>query len=165
MSVPYRLRPGAGFVLLVVVVLTCLSFFAWGLAKPDLDEVWRLQLELKVGRRAPLSSQEMGLLQRALCEHPSLADALVDEGRSGLISANRDGAIERGYGYAVLRGGGAISAVAVKSDKAVEVRARTLGATSTGKTPFDWAPPAKGKCPTLVEVLVPKQSVVRVTAR
>jgi hypothetical protein len=79
------------------VVLTyalTLAFFAWGLATPPLDRVWQLHHELKIGRIYKLSKEDRKLLLGAMTEHPALANALLDTGQAGIISANRDGWID-----------------------------------------------------------------------
>lgn len=80
-----------------MVVLTyglTLAFFAWGLATPPLDRVWRLHHELKIGRVYKLDEDDRDLLLSAMARHPELAAALLPSGQIGIISAHRDGWID-----------------------------------------------------------------------
>jgi hypothetical protein len=88
MRIPWALRPGAGFVLLVLVLASSVAFFAWGMATPPLDEAWRIQVELRVGRTKPLSKRERRIFSRAMCRHAEIADGILDEERAGVISAH-----------------------------------------------------------------------------
>ena len=102
-GIPYRNRPGIGFVLLVAATLSAIAFFAWGLRTPELDVVWRLQTELMVGRRGPLERWETDVLARSLRRHPTIAEDMLDDAPAGVISANVDGVVESGYAYLVRR--------------------------------------------------------------
>ena len=80
-----------------MVVLTygfTLAFFAWGLATPPLDRVWRLHHELKIGRVYKLDEDDRELLLSAMARHADLAAALLPSGQIGIISAHRDGWID-----------------------------------------------------------------------
>jgi hypothetical protein len=87
-------RPSIGFSLVVVTYALLVAFFAWGLSTPDLDRIWRLHHELKIGRVYKLSKEDRQLLLSAMAKHPALAAALLDSGEAGIISANRDGWID-----------------------------------------------------------------------
>jgi hypothetical protein len=134
---------------LVLVLISSISFFAWGARTPLLDSVWRLQTELRLGRRPPLSSAELALFQRALCEHP----AIVEE---GLISANHQGLIENGYAYAVVKKSTVLAVSLPGSVPIADVRVRTVDARAEGAPradrPFEWTVPRSKSCPTLIEV-------------
>jgi hypothetical protein len=166
-KVPYAMRPGAGFVLLVTSALACLGFFAWGLARPNLDVVAQLQLELRLGRRDPLSGDELRLLQRALCRHPKLAEDLLEGDGEGLISAHRRGLVEHGWAYLIRTPERSQEPVQVQvpaglKKQHLKVRARTVQAEIEGQAsveaPFIWAPPSQGRCPTLIELRTAKKS-------
>lgn len=167
MKVPYAARPGAGFVFLVLSAALCLAFFGWGLARPDLDVVAQLQLELRLGRRAPLSGEELRLLQRALCRHPKLAEDLLEGDGYGLISAHRRGLVEHGWAYLIRTVEQSQAPVQVQvpaglKKQHLKVRGRTAHAEIEGQAsvdaPFSWTPPGEGPCPTLIELRTAKKS-------
>jgi hypothetical protein len=87
-------RPSLGFSLVVATYALSIAFFAWGLSTPPLDRVWQLHHELKIGRIYKLSKDDRRLLMDSMRQHPSLANALLDSGQVGIISANRDGWID-----------------------------------------------------------------------
>jgi hypothetical protein len=89
-----RQRPSIGFALVVATYALSVAFFAWGLATPPLDRIWQLHHELKIGRVDKLSKDDRRLLLDSMREHPSLANALLDAGEAGIISAHRDGWID-----------------------------------------------------------------------
>src|SRR5690606_27026162 len=70
------------------------AFFAWGLSTPPLDRIWQLHHELKIGRVYKLSKEDRTLLLDSMSRHPALANALLDAGEAGIISAHRDGWID-----------------------------------------------------------------------
>ncbi len=160
MSLPYRARPGWGFALLVAVVLSSAVFIGWGLRTPPLDLVWQMQLELLLGERESLAETEFELLQDTLERYPDLADHMLDDAASGLVSAHVAGAVDLGYAYAVRRSRQAAQALLVTSltDERLEFKVRTVetngrGATS-GDESFSWRLPDEGPFPQLVEVLL-----------
>ncbi len=167
MKVPYRMRPGAGFVLLVCSALGCLGFFTWGLSRPDLDVVAQLQLELRLGQRSPLSGEELRLLQRALCRHPKLAEDLLEGDGYGLISGHRRGLVEHGWAYLLRTPERSQDPVQVQvpaglKKQHLKVRGRTahheIEGQATLESPFSWLPPSEGPCPTVIEIRTTKKS-------
>lgn len=84
--------PSLGFVGLIAVYTAVTLFFAWGFSTPDLDRVWRLHHELKIGKE--MSTKDHRIVEAAMSRHPQLADALLVEGRIGIVSAHDDGWIE-----------------------------------------------------------------------
>jgi hypothetical protein len=87
-------RPSLGFSIVVATYALSIAFFAWGLSTPPLDRVWQLHHELKIGRIYKLSKDDRRLLIDSMRQHPSLANALLDSGQVGIISAHRDGWID-----------------------------------------------------------------------
>ncbi|HZA14210.1 MAG TPA: hypothetical protein VE618_06930 [Myxococcaceae bacterium] len=157
----YYLRPGGGFVVLVVALLCFGAFLAWGLRPAPLDQLWRIQGELDLGSRGPLSDRELALFEDTLRRHPQLADALLEEAPSGLISASESGRVSIGYAYliraradgpAVLR----VTTAGASADEPMEIRVRAGGATASGvaraNAPFEWEPPREGGGPQLIEL-------------
>ena len=160
MSVPYRVRPSAGFVLLVAVVVATVGFFTWGLRRPRLEEVWRLDIELGLGTRPPLSGSEMRRLQETLVDHPELAGFLAEDQHAGIFSAHDHGRVEGEYAYLVRRSAPPVELVVsyagARRRGAVAVSARTGRARAEGVAlrdrPFAWRLPDDGPFPQLVEV-------------
>lgn len=93
---PYRFRPSLGFLLLLVVSVSTVVFFAWGLQEPDLDIVWRIQHGLRQGPAVELTAAESAAFQRALASHPELGLALDEEGRAVRAGADGAGNVEEG---------------------------------------------------------------------
>jgi hypothetical protein len=91
MTSNHRWRPSGGFMLLCLTYAGLVGLLAWGFATPDLDRVWTLYHELRIGRRPPLSHNDWQLLRRTVEEQPDLARALIDDRRVGLLSAHRGG--------------------------------------------------------------------------
>ena len=83
--------PSIGFLCVCATYLGVLAFLGYGLRTPDLDRIWTLHHELKIGLRGAPRGAERELLERALDRHPELASALLSEGDIGLISRNSDG--------------------------------------------------------------------------
>ena len=73
-------------------------FFAWGLSAPDLERVWRLHLDLKIGDRPALTASERRLFQDVLTRHPQLARMVEDEA-AGILSRHRQGRVDHDYAY------------------------------------------------------------------
>ncbi len=154
----YRRRPSAGFVLLVVVHLLLVVFFAWALGTPPLEAVWRLDLELGLGERGALDEDEEALLRRALVRHPALGEALIEDKHAAIISANDGGRVTLDYAYVVrpspddrrLR----ISYAGTRPKGAVAVTLHAGGAAERAVVrrgqPFAWAPPGDGPFPQLI---------------
>lgn len=91
-EVPRRRRaPSLGFVTVCATYLGVAAFLAWGLRAPDLDRVWTLHHQLKVGEIGAPRGQERELLRGALLRHGELAHALLSGAEIGLISAHSDG--------------------------------------------------------------------------
>lgn len=158
MRVPYAWRPGAGFVVLALAVLGAITFFLWGWSTPLLDHVGRIELELKIGRRPPLTTRELAQVQEALCRHPKIADDWLGDAGIGLVSNNRRGLVENGYAYVVRQPGASamqlsIDRVAGDTQKQIHVRARTRRDQIAGEAPLVWAVPRHDDCPTLIEIV------------
>lgn len=158
MLLPYRMRPGAGFVVLAGSLLLAIGFFAWALRTPPLDEVWRIQLELKVGDSPELSAGQIDLLQETLQRYPDLADHMLEGADSGLISLHQDHVVDRGYAYLVRKSSSSDSILVVRSPDA---RPLTIDLVTTQKRarhqipttePLVIALPSTGPFPQLVGV-------------
>jgi hypothetical protein len=67
------------------------AFFVWGVSTPDLDRVWTLHHELKIGKLKKMKSGDRDRLEACMARYPRLARALLDGEDIGLISAHSDG--------------------------------------------------------------------------
>ena len=91
------MRPGAGRWPSLGCLAVCatyalvLAFFVWGLSTPDLDRVWTLHHELKIGRMAKLHRSDRALLEECMARYGKLAGDLLDGADIGIVSANSDG--------------------------------------------------------------------------
>ena len=158
MTIPYRARPGAGFVVLSLSLLGAISFFAWGLRTPPLDEVWRLQIELGLRGVAPLTGRQFHLLQRTLQRYPAFADSLLEEGDAGVVSANHKGVVDTGYAVLLRKRPDAPGRLQVTGigDTRVGLTVRTQEGSAAGETDgataYAWQLPNDGPFPQLVEL-------------
>jgi len=160
MTIPYRARPGAGFILCVVVVSGAIAFFAWGAPSPRLEKLWQLQVELSAGQRTRLSQSERELLQDTLLRYPDFAETLLGGAPAGLISANDGGLVRGRHAYAVRRSPTPrtlLSVVPTRSLRdAIRVRVRTSAATREAliakQEKFSWQLPDDGPFPQLVHI-------------
>ena len=161
MRIPYRWRPSLGFVWLVTVAVAGVGFLAWGLRTPVLEEVWQMDIELRIGERPPLGRGELRRLRSALRAHPELAEFLIEDKHAGIFSANRAGQIEGGYAYLVRPDARApgfleVSYAGVDRDTEINIRARSAGdeaaATIGPGLPFAWRLPDDEPFPQLIEI-------------
>ncbi len=158
MKLPYRARPGLGFGILALVVAASTIFFGWGWSRPSLDEVWQIQLELLLGTRDALASDERRLLQDTLARYPLLAANMLEDADSGIISAQRGGMVDMDYVYVVRQTPNAPNVLTISSptDAPLRLAVRTADAKTTGEAnddaPFIWAIPNTGPFPQLTEV-------------
>lgn len=158
MTIPWRMRPGAGFVALVITLLFASGFFAWGARTPPLEEVWTALVDLEVGN--DLSPRARALLRDTLVQHPDLAESLLEGAGSGLISANEDGLVQTRSAFGVRRSATPPVLLTVLPSKpfdhAVKVSVRIRGAehvgTADAEHPFTWMLPDTGPFPQLVEI-------------
>lgn len=153
----YRIRPGMGLILLLISAIASLTFFVWGLRTPPLEQVWQMQLELKLGSRKALSDDELRLLQDILVRYPTLVDNMLEDASSGFISAHIGGMVDTGYAYAIRRIPAASGILHVESPTGEQLLlvARTTTANYRGTVstvPFSWTLPNEGPFPQLIEV-------------
>jgi len=83
--------PSPGFIVVFIVYGLVAAFFSWGLSTPDLDRVWTLHHELKIGSMKRLKDRDRALLGECMARYPDLAKALLDGEKIGVISANTNG--------------------------------------------------------------------------
>jgi hypothetical protein len=91
MTTPKRTLPSPGFAAVLLTYGSLLAFFLWGLSTPDLDRVWKLDLELKTGHITALSRGDYRVLERALAKYQDLAPALLSDKEIGIISEHSQG--------------------------------------------------------------------------
>jgi hypothetical protein len=166
MNLPYRARPGMGFVLLVAAIIMSATFFGWGWRTPPLDRVWQMQLELMLGTRAALAGEERQLLQETLVAYPMLAENMLDGAPGGLVSAHVGGVVDMGYAYVLRRTPQAPGVLVVESPSGeklmleVSTSIVTIEGAASGDEPFVWTLPDAGPFPQLVDVrLVPAKEL------
>ncbi len=90
MRIPYRSRPGAGFILLVAVTALVSAFFAWGFSEPDLDRLWFLKQGIEQHRIVP-DGEQLAFLDGMLRRHRVLADDVLDGTGAQLIEPTVEG--------------------------------------------------------------------------
>ena len=90
MKIPYRYRPGAGFVLLVVVTAMVSAFFVWGFTEPDLDRVWFLKQRTEQ-HKIVLDDEELAFLDGMMRQHRVMADDVLDGTGAQLIEPSVEG--------------------------------------------------------------------------
>jgi hypothetical protein len=157
-------RPGGGFVFVVCTAIGTAAFFSWGLSTPPLDDAWRLQVELAVGRRGPLDDRELLLLEEVLSRHPKIADNWLEGRDVGLISANREGTVDVGYAYVVrvkpVSTRVSLSASGRKAGDPITIRGRAGGTRLEGEAwaghPITWDLPPPRRLPEIVEIEIGK---------
>ena len=156
-----RIEPGAGFVVMVSAAVASLAFFAFGLATPRLDRVARMEIDLGLGSRRPLSRDDFAVLQDVLCDHPSLAAHYLEGASSRVLSAQHRGFAPEGWALALFDATTSTASLVVRPAggdprEVIEVRARTAagerGGSAGRDAPFVFEVRPRGKCPTLVEV-------------
>jgi hypothetical protein len=161
--ISYRNRPSLGFVFLTTALAGSAAFFAWGIQRPRLEEVWRADIELGLGERPPLSRAEMNRLQETLVDHPPVGESLREDRHAGIFSANDGGRVEGTYAYLIRQradqpGLLTVTYAGARKRGKVRVQARTVTASSSGQVrpdhPWHWQLPASGPFPQLVEVLL-----------
>lgn len=83
--------PSPGCLAVCATYLLVAAFFVWGFSTPDLDRVWTLHHELKIGKLLKLKAGDRALVEDCMARHPRLARDLLDGAEIGVISANSDG--------------------------------------------------------------------------
>jgi len=158
-------RPSVGFVLLLGLTTVAVSFFWWGFRTPPLEKVWRMDIELSLGQRPPLSHDEFDLLQNALRNTPELASFLAEDSHAGLVSAHDGARVEGKYAYLIRKAPGdpgllRVSYHGSKAKGSVSIRAQTSHLEKVGTAnrtrAYTWKLPDDGPYPQLVEVLIGK---------
>jgi hypothetical protein len=95
----YRYRPSLGFLLVCLVYIAGVTFIVWGFLQPDLDRVWFLKHELRIGVRGELSAEDIDVLLRSMAAHPDLCEDLTDGAPIAIISAQTSGFLETATAY------------------------------------------------------------------
>jgi len=91
MRIRRRRLPSVGFLAVGATYSFAAVFFIWGFTAPDLDHIWYLHHELKIGRVYELKKRDQKMLLRAMAHYKDLARALLPSGEIGIISENSDG--------------------------------------------------------------------------
>lgn len=156
--IPWRYRPGTGFVLLVVTTLSSVGFLAWGARTPPLDTVWVALLALETGGEVLPSSRTQ--LRKALQRHPELVDNVLDGEKYGALGTEVDGLVKGPLAIAVRRAADppiVLNVLLARSAPGrVRVRARVNGVVrerlAGPDEPFVWRLPDDGQFPQMVEI-------------
>ena len=80
--------PSLGFIFVCLTYALTIAFFVWGFSTPDLDRVWTIHHELKIGKMQKLKGNDRKILQASMQRHPNLAKALLKGQQIGIISEN-----------------------------------------------------------------------------
>ena len=83
-----RKYPSLGFIVVCLTYVFTLGFFIWGFSTPELDRVWTVHHELKIGKMKKLKGTDRNILQVSMQRHPNLARALLRGEQIGIISEN-----------------------------------------------------------------------------
>jgi hypothetical protein len=83
-----RKYPSLGFIIVCLTYAFTIAFFLWGFSTPDLDRVWTIHHELKIGKMQKLKGNDRRILQASMQRHPNLARALLKGQQIGIISEN-----------------------------------------------------------------------------
>lgn len=83
--------PSSGCLVVCICYALVAVFFAWGFSTPELDRVWTVHQQLKIGKLGKLSDHDRKLLDKCMARYPRLASDLLDGKQIGIISANNDG--------------------------------------------------------------------------
>ncbi len=83
--------PSWGCLAVCATYVLAAAFFVWGFSTPDLDRVWTLHHELKIGKLLKLKAGDRGLLEECMARHPRLARDLLDGEEIGIVSAHSEG--------------------------------------------------------------------------
>ncbi len=89
MRIPYRYRPGGGFIFLVLVLAGLIAFGTWGFNEPPLDRAWRL-LE-GVDHGLVLTDDDRGFLDEALRRYPGITADILDDEAVDLLEPDVNG--------------------------------------------------------------------------
>lgn len=164
LRIPWRARPGAGFVLLTLAIFTAGAFLAWGMRTPKLESFWKLQVELEVGERGPLSHDELALVQEVLWAHPEIADEVIADSPTGLLSAADTNRVDVNYAHLVRRSADGRMALRARLARGsrrhddVTIHARVAGNELPPKVAadgaFEWTLPSNAHFPQLIELTV-----------
>lgn len=165
--IPWRYRPGAGFVLFVTTTLLAGGFLAWGASTPPLDVVWSSLIQLEIGGDVPPSSRAR--LRDALTRHSGFADNVLDGGRFRLLGTEVDGLARGRLVLAVRREPEPPLTLTVQPGSSSPGRVRLIarvGGTSreafiSADEPFVWRLPDDGPFPQMAEIEIerPESSV------
>jgi hypothetical protein len=90
LKIPYKYRPGWGFLVLSLSVVLTVAFLAFGLQRAPLDACWLLQERMKTGSPA-VTQQDAQRAVACLESTKGLGEALVAEPGTGLYSGLIDG--------------------------------------------------------------------------
>lgn len=76
--IPYKYRPGWGFLFLVASILFALAFYFWGRQTPALDRVWTLEARAAADPALQFDAEDMEVLEAVSAEYPTLIKSWLD---------------------------------------------------------------------------------------
>ena len=84
--------PSLGCVAVCATYLLVAAFFVWGFTTPDLDRVWTINHEMKIGKLKKLKASDRALLEDCMARYPRLAPRALLRGKEiGVFSAHSEG--------------------------------------------------------------------------
>jgi len=86
-----RLRPSAGFVLLIFSYSLLAVTLAWGFSTPELERIWALTQSMQRREFVGLTLKDVQLLKTALSHYPTLSRAFIGRAPLGFVEPTRDG--------------------------------------------------------------------------
>lgn len=89
MKIPYRYRPGGGFLLLIAVGALVVAFAVWGFRTPPLERAWRLLEQVDHGY--VLSADEVAFMDEALRAYPGITEDILDDAAVDLLEPDVEG--------------------------------------------------------------------------
>ncbi|GEM_PF-2592903 len=99
-----RLRPSAGFVLMIGSYVFTVAFMAWGYRQPPLDRGWHVIQRMQREDFAGLTEDESELLQSLLRTHPQFPRVLIGRSPLGFVEPSDQGWIALSRSHLLLQG-------------------------------------------------------------
>jgi hypothetical protein len=85
MNPQHRIRPSAGFILLVMSYTLLVSFLAWGYSRPDLERGWEILQALQRDDPPGLGRADAQTLETLLNKYPQFSRALIERNPLGFV--------------------------------------------------------------------------------
>lgn len=82
-----KFKFGGGFLLIVISYSFSFVFFSWGFSKPDLERVWEIYHEVKIGKIKSLTEKDKLILTKNLKKHSSLEEEFLKNKKFKFINS------------------------------------------------------------------------------